>query len=406
MDINEAKSLVIDAGKKLVENGLIARTWGNVSCRINDEQFVITPSGRDYNSLTPEEIVTVTIDGCEWDGDVKPSSEKGIHAACYRLRPEVNFVIHTHQTFASLVSVSGRDLNGISGEAADIIGTDVPAATYGLPGTGKLKKGVADAVARSDSKAVLMPHHGTICMGTDEKDTFRVALELERVCRDYILDRYEKIAGKPAETFSSVSGYISSTLMRARSSAPELDAWSSEKDGETMVMTRDNGSKSVRVLIDNAEPVDGKGEAPDTAPLHAAVYAAREDAGYIIHSKEESVVAVSAIGKTIKPFLDDMAQIAGISLKNAEYFPGCDKSIKKCVKKLRGRNAVLLRNNGALCVSADKSETEAVEMVVEKGCKAAVAANLFCTKGSPIKMYECALMRLVYKMKYSKQINK
>lgn len=404
MDISEAKRLVIDAGKKLVANGLIARTWGNVSCRINDEQFVITPSGRDYNSLTPEEIVLVTIEGCEWSGDVKPSSEKGIHASCYKLRPEVNFVIHTHQTFASLASVSGRDMNTISGEAAEIIGTDIPAASYGLPGTGKLKKGVADAIARSDSKAVLMPHHGALCMGIDEADTFKVALELERACREYVLDRYESISGKPADTFASVSEYISSTLTRSKSEAPSTKAWSSEKDGMTMVMIPNDGGESVRVLIDSVQPVDGGDNIPDTAPLHAAVYSERDDAGYIIHSKEDSVVAVSSIGKTVKPFLDDMAQIAGISLRNAEFFPGCDKSVKKCVKKLKGRNAVLLRNNGAICVSTNKSETEAVEMVVEKGCKAAIAANLFCTERAPIKMYECALMRLVYKMKYSKQI--
>ena len=61
MDINKAKEIVVMAGKKLVESGLIARTWGNVSCRVSDTQFVITPSGRAYETLTPEEIVLVNI---------------------------------------------------------------------------------------------------------------------------------------------------------------------------------------------------------------------------------------------------------------------------------------------------------------------------------------------------------
>ncbi|NLA72225.1 MAG: class II aldolase/adducin family protein, partial [Clostridiales bacterium] len=95
MDILQAKELVIEAGKKLVETGLIARTWGNVSCRINDKQFVITPSGRPYETLTPDEIVLVNIDGLSYEGDIKPSSEKGVHAACYSHRKDVNFVIHT-----------------------------------------------------------------------------------------------------------------------------------------------------------------------------------------------------------------------------------------------------------------------------------------------------------------------
>ena len=78
-EIEEAKRLVIEAGKKLIETGLIARTWGNVSARISDTQFVITPSGRAYETLTPDELVVVNIDDCSYEGDIKPSSEKGVH---------------------------------------------------------------------------------------------------------------------------------------------------------------------------------------------------------------------------------------------------------------------------------------------------------------------------------------
>ena len=81
MEILKAKQDVIDAGKKLVEYGLIARTWGNVSCRISETQFVITPSGKPYDGLTPDDIVVVNIDDYSYEGDIKPSSEKGIHAA-------------------------------------------------------------------------------------------------------------------------------------------------------------------------------------------------------------------------------------------------------------------------------------------------------------------------------------
>ena len=110
MDIMQAKLAVIEAGKKLVEKGLIARTWGNVSCRISENEFVITPSGRSYEDLTPDEIVAVKIDDLSYDGDVKPSSEKGVHASAYMLRPDCNFVIHTHQLNASVVSVMGKDM--------------------------------------------------------------------------------------------------------------------------------------------------------------------------------------------------------------------------------------------------------------------------------------------------------
>lgn len=105
-DVEEAKKLVVEAGKKLLETGLIARTWGNVSARISDTQFVITPSGRAYDTLTPEEVVVVNIDDCSHEGDIKPSSEKGIHADAYKHHPLVNFVIHTHQKAATIVSIT------------------------------------------------------------------------------------------------------------------------------------------------------------------------------------------------------------------------------------------------------------------------------------------------------------
>ena len=106
-ELQEARELVIRAGLELSESGLIARTWGNISARISDTQFVITPSGRAYEDLTPDQIVITNIEDCSYEGSVKPSSEKWIHADAYKLRPEVNFVIHTHQNYASALSILG-----------------------------------------------------------------------------------------------------------------------------------------------------------------------------------------------------------------------------------------------------------------------------------------------------------
>jgi len=76
MDILKAKKMVVQAGNRLVETGLIARTWGNASCRINDKQYLITPSGRAYDTLTPDKIVKVNIEDGSYEGGLEPSSEK------------------------------------------------------------------------------------------------------------------------------------------------------------------------------------------------------------------------------------------------------------------------------------------------------------------------------------------
>ena len=98
----KAREAVVEAGRRLFERGLVARTWGNVSARVSEHLFVITPSGRAYEHLRPEDLVLLDCRDLAKLGRQKPSSEKGIHADAYRLRPEVNFVIHTHQDMASI----------------------------------------------------------------------------------------------------------------------------------------------------------------------------------------------------------------------------------------------------------------------------------------------------------------
>ncbi len=180
--IKEAKDLVIHAGKMLVESGLIARTWGNISARISDTQFVITPSGLAYETLTPEQIVIVNIADCSYEGQIKPSSEKGIHADAYRLRPNVNFIIHTHQLKASVISIDGKNLKVIHEEYQKILGDMIPCAAYGMPSTNKLRKAVEKAISDyPNSKAVLMKYHGTVCMGNSLENSFEIARTLENI---------------------------------------------------------------------------------------------------------------------------------------------------------------------------------------------------------------------------------
>lgn len=189
--VNEAKQLVVKAGIELVKSGLIARTWGNVSARISDTQFIITPSGRPYETLTEDELVTVNISDCSYEGDIKPSSEKGIHAAAYKARPEVNFIIHTHQVKASVISVTGEGIDNVPSEYKTLLGPSVPNAAYGMPSTDKLKKGVEEAVIENpNSKAVIMRHHGTMCMGLDYDNAFEIALALEKLCDETIKENY------------------------------------------------------------------------------------------------------------------------------------------------------------------------------------------------------------------------
>lgn len=407
MDIQAAKELVIKAGKEVVASGLIARTWGNISCRVSDTQFVITPSGRPYEGLTPEEIVLVNIADLSYDGDVKPSSEKGIHAEAYKLRPEVNFVIHTHQMQASVISTLGFDINSVDAKSAEIIGDNVPLASYGLPGTGKLREGVVAAIKRSDSKAVIMAHHGALCMGESYEDAFAVAAELEKVCAAFICRKYGELTGTISSSLETVYDFVAHRFENKKfAAAPQFEACNSARDGSVFNISAVNGNGEVsRIDIKTGDLVAGDNY-PASAELHRAIYKKRKDVNYIVHNQNPEVMAVSKTTKVMKPLLDDLAQLVGVTVKNAVFDPNSTlKSSKKVVRALKGRNGVLLANNGALCVAGSEYDATAVEMVMEKGCKAEVGKKLFGT-GKPINPIETRLMRFVYLQKYSKQAKK
>lgn len=401
-DILEAKQLVIKAGHRLLETGLIARAWGNVSCRISDTHFVITPSGRAYNNLTPDDIVLVKIDDLSYDGDVKPSSEKGVHAEVYKHRPDVNFVIHTHQLNASMVSVLRSDINFVPEKSASIIGDHVPVSSYGLPSTKKLKNGVVETLKRSDSKAILLSNHGAVCMGADYEETFKVASELEKVCEDYVRRKFTMLTGNIAETFDSINSFITEKFAAAET-AKEVQPFNSEREGEYIKLFPAQGGDVIRVNSLTAKPVSPGSDYPPEVQLHLAIFNKRKDVNAIVHSKKPEILAVSKCCKLLKPLLDDFAQIAGISARSAVFDPdNTIASSKKVVRKLKGRNSVILKDNGMLCVAGNVSDAEAVEMVAEKNAKAYVASKLF-DKKIAIAPHEAFLMRFIYKAKYSKK---
>lgn len=402
MDIQKAKEIVVEAGKQLVSSGLIARTWGNVSCRVDDETFVITPSGRAYETLTPEEVVLVKMDDLSYEGNIKPSSEKGIHASCYIMRPEVNFVIHTHQMNASIVSAIGNDINNIEGESKDIIGDNIPVATYGLSGTGKLRKGVVGALSRSDSKAVIMRNHGAVCLGKDYDEAFKIAHEVETVCQNYIFAKYAEKTGKIAESFSEVYDYLASLENRAQ--AAELEAYDSVRSGNAVFLNNKDGSEKAVLGIAKEDVFRGE-EFPVEASMHLAIYRARPDINSIVHSKDEATVAASKIvKKKLRPLIDDFAQIAGIVVKNVEFDPSqATKTAKKVARALgKHKTVALIRDNGAVCCGSSEDEAQAAEMVTEKNCKTYVSSRMF--EGvKPIGFIDTLLENVVYRLKYSKQ---
>lgn len=313
MECNLAKNLVVKAGLELVSAGLIARTWGNVSCRIDEETFVITPSGREYQTLSADDIVEVKIKDLSYKGSIKPSSEKGIHAAVYQLCPEINFVIHTHQENASAMSATGLDFFEPASDYSEL-GKVVMCSKYALPGTKSLIRNVTEALKFSTGNAVILKHHGTLCYGKSYEDTFETAHQLEVACGTCI---------------------------------------------------NENGGQIQTNQPDEAQPVPAEGK------TLMAAWSALGQEGQILINTDLDVVRFSKLCSGLKPFVDDFAQIVGAKIKTVKNDP------ELIFQELKSVSAVIVKDIGAVCWGKNEMDAEAVSMIVRKNCKAYFAATAF-----------------------------
>jgi L-ribulose-5-phosphate 4-epimerase len=364
MDGQSAKELVARAGRELLESGLIVRTWGNVSCRAEDGLFAVTPSGRSYETMRPEEIVLCSTADCTYSGNIKPSSEKRLHALIYNERPDAGFIIHTHQLWASCVSAAG--LNGLPVTGCPLLGDAVPVAAYGLPGTKKLTKGVGEALKRCPGRAIILSHHGAVCFGKDYEEAFSAARQLEEACRAYVT--------------------VSSPTVLNAPDRPPAGLGNSRRTADGFVLTTDSDTE---YSFQDAS-VSGP------ALIHKVIYENRPDITVIRHTADNWLLTVSGSGKPLLPWLDDFAQLAGRNVRRA-----AGGAPAQLVKALRGRKAVLVPG-GALCCAASEDDARAVELVLRKNALAQLGTESSGSRKT-ISLPDCVLMNFVYNRSYAKR---
>jgi len=169
---------IINTGKLMVEQGLVASTWGNISVKNADHGVYITPSGMEYGILEPDDIVLVDLDGKILEGKRKPSSELPLHLAFYRRRKDINAVVHTHSIYASAYAVVRKPIPPIIEDVAQVIGGAVGAAPYALPGTKELAQNAVNTLG--EKNAVLLANHGVVGVGPSLAEAYKACLLVEK----------------------------------------------------------------------------------------------------------------------------------------------------------------------------------------------------------------------------------
>jgi len=213
---DDYKQRVLRMSRTLSEQGYFGSrtgTGGNVSMRVEGEDaVVVTPTLLGYGVMTAEDICVVDFELGRIEGDRKPSIETPMHVAAYQARADVSAVIHTHQTYASTLSILNQPIPPLFDEVALAIGNLVEVVPYALSGTRELHDNVARKLANR-CHCYIIQNHGALCVGPDLDRTFTFVELLEKVAAIYI---HALATGRPVTTLpeATVAELFSAVIAR------------------------------------------------------------------------------------------------------------------------------------------------------------------------------------------------
>jgi L-fuculose-phosphate aldolase len=181
----ELRQQIVAVYREISRRGLIAGSSGNVSHRTNDG-MIITPSGCSAETLAPDSLVTMTLQGTV-QGSAAPSSEWAMHAAIYLAYPAARCIVHTHADACTALACLNESLPAFHYMIANFGGDDVRCAPYATFGTPELAR--LAVVALDGRSACLLANHGMIVHAPTADQGLVAATVLETLCRQYLLAR-------------------------------------------------------------------------------------------------------------------------------------------------------------------------------------------------------------------------
>lgn len=165
---------IVRYAQRLRPDHLVVGMSGNISARSGD-LVAITPTGVDYDELSPEKISVLRLDGAQVDGELAPSSEVPMHLAVYQ-RTTATAVVHTHSPYATTLSTLVDELPPIHYMLAQLGGA-VRVAPYATFGTDELARNMVEGL--EGRSAVILQNHGTITTGATLAQAYDRSITLE-----------------------------------------------------------------------------------------------------------------------------------------------------------------------------------------------------------------------------------
>ena len=180
MLLQKEREQVAELGRRMSAAGLSTGTSGNLSVYIPEQGLMaISPSGMDYFSIRPEDVVVTDLDAHVVEGDRKPSSEWALHTRFYQAKPWIRGVVHTHSIYCTTFAVLHRPLEAVHYAIAGAGAGTVPVAPYRTFGTEELAQAAVEACGGGN--AVLLGNHGLVACGESLEKAYDLARDLEFV---------------------------------------------------------------------------------------------------------------------------------------------------------------------------------------------------------------------------------
>ena len=175
---------LIEYARKMEKYNLVKMSGGNVSLRLEDGNVIVTPSAMNYDTMVPEDIVVLDINGNIIEGKRRPTSD--LSAILYILQhmPWVNAVIHTHQAKAIAFSLVGDLLPVISSTMVDEIKDEVQVAPFTI--SSDIGMGIETVKHAGKSLCVILKNHGAMAYGKNLDQALSAAVYLEETCDVYM----------------------------------------------------------------------------------------------------------------------------------------------------------------------------------------------------------------------------
>ncbi len=193
--LESLKEMVCQANQRLLTEGLVTWTSGNVSGRDAESGLVvIKPSGVSYDQLTADAMVVVDPAGNVVEGALNPSVDTPTHLVIYRERADVMGVTHTHSTFATAFAAAGLSIPVYLTAIADEFGGPIPLGAYAKIGGEEIGHEVVQSIGSSPS--ILMRNHGVFTIGPSVMAAVKAAVMTEDVARTVY---YALQLGQPQE---------------------------------------------------------------------------------------------------------------------------------------------------------------------------------------------------------------